>query len=268
MSLYYDFESFPLDMPLHTGYNVWEVCHIVSGTGWLTTDETQMRLSSGEVILIPPHLPHEFRFDQTPNPDEKNEIGYIFISFQDQVLDKYTTILPKLKEKFDLLRQLNSITRFTPESSRLITRLMWKMKDLKDEERVSALLKLTLLLTKENGELNTGQSPKDVKTQKTLELINLYIMHNANRKFKLEDIASHVNMSRFAFCSFFRKYTGKTFFSYLEEYRIRLACKLLEGGNTTISDVCYKSGFNDIPYFNRTFKRIMGVSPKEYRALK
>ncbi len=123
-------------------------------------------------------------------------------------------------------------------------------------------------MTKENGELKTGQSPKDVKTQKTLELINLYIMHNANRKFKLEDIASHVNMSRFAFCSFFRKYTGKTFFTYLEEYRIRLACKLLEGGNTTISDVCYKSGFNDIPYFNRTFKRIMGVSPKEYRALK
>ena len=267
-SLHYKFETVSFQNPVsEKATDLWEVCHIVSGSGLLSSQETQMKVQSGDLFLIPPNIPANFHFEESITDNAGNKYSRTRIVFHDNILDKFVTILPKLKEQIDQLRKQNSIIR-CKENNDLITRVLWKMKDLQEEERASALLKLVLLLTKEIGKNEHDISTKNQKAQKNLELVNLYIMHNASRKIKLEDVAKLINMNRFAFCTFFRKNTGKTFFSYLEEYRIRLACQMLEEDESSISDICYKAGFNDVPHFNRTFKRIMGISPKEYRKQK
>jgi AraC-like DNA-binding protein len=60
--------------------------------------------------------------------------------------------------------------------------------------------------------------------------------------------------------------TAQTFTQYLNEYRVKMAMDLLKGGKMKISQVCYHCGFNDLPYFDRKFKQLTGVSPNEYRA--
>ena len=267
--LHYKFETITSQhSALEKTADIWEVCHIVSGTGLLSNKEIQMKVRSGDLFLIPPNVSANFHFEESITDNEENKFSRTRVIFHDNILDKFVTILPKLKEQIGQLRKQDTIIRCESENSDLITRVIWKMKDLQDEERASALLKLVLLLAKEIGKNEHDLSTKNQKAQKNLELVNLYIMHNASRKIKLEDVSKQVNMNRFTFCTFFRKNTGKTFFSYLEEYRIRLACQMLEEDESSISDICYKAGFNDVPHFNRTFKRIMGISPKEYRKQK
>lgn len=72
-------------------------------------------------------------------------------------------------------------------------------------------------------------------------------------------------MNKSAFCVFFRKMAGKTFVQYLNEYRIQMACRMLEKGEKSVSEVCYAVGFGDVPYFHRMFKRTTGVSPGKYK---
>ena len=74
-------------------------------------------------------------------------------------------------------------------------------------------------------------------------------------------------MNKSAFCVFFKKMTGKTFVRYLNEYRVELACRLLAKGEMTVAEICYATGFGDVPYFHRTFKRITGTTPGSYNKL-
>ncbi|WP_394331162.1 helix-turn-helix domain-containing protein [Draconibacterium orientale] len=51
----------------------------------------------------------------------------------------------------------------------------------------------------------------------------------------------------------------------MNEYRVDCSCMMLRETNIPISDICFAAGFNDVPHFNRTFKKIKGQSPNNYR---
>lgn len=83
----------------------------------------------------------------------------------------------------------------------------------------------------------------------------------------LENIAAEVGMNRSAFCSYFKKCKGITFSQFVSQYRLNTACELLKHSQKQISEICFIVGFNDVPHFNRVFKKQKGISPKEYRKL-
>ncbi|OPX35658.1 hypothetical protein B1H10_00780 [candidate division KSB1 bacterium 4484_188] len=92
-----------------------------------------------------------------------------------------------------------------------------------------------------------------------------YINQNYKNTLRLEDAASMANMSTTAFSRFFKKSTGKTFVSYVNELRIGWACKLLIESEATIAEICYEVGFNNLSNFNRRFKERHKMSPRKYR---
>lgn len=254
--LHYHFETVTPQTQIPTdGYDRWEICHITSGSGWVSSGKMQRRFHLNEVLLIPPKLSREFRF-------ETGAGSRIRVLFHEAVIDKLVTILPKLKERMDNLRRHPCIISYLPHTADQILNTLRMMKSLQEEERISVLLKLLLRLSRTADNI---LFPSDRQAKKIIELIKLYVVHNANYKITLEDVAREANMSRYTFCTFFRKQTGMSFFTYLEEYRIGLACRLLHETDWPVSDICYKVGFNNIPHFNRSFKRVVGVSPKEYR---
>ena len=96
--------------------------------------------------------------------------------------------------------------------------------------------------------------------------IRNWILNNLESTIRLEDVASEARMSAKSFSRFFKKNTGKAFVPYVNELRIGLACRKLIETDASIAEICYGSGFNNLSNFNRRFKEVKGLSPRELRA--
>lgn len=63
----------------------------------------------------------------------------------------------------------------------------------------------------------------------------------------------------------FKETTGVTFMSWVAILRVKRACELLATGNLRVTDVAFEAGFHSLSQFNRTFRRLRGESPREFR---
>lgn len=93
-----------------------------------------------------------------------------------------------------------------------------------------------------------------------------FMRDHHGERLALGDVARAVHMSTFYFCKTFKKATGLTFTDYLSRVRIEKARELLLNPQARISEVAYEAGFQSLTHFNRTFHRVLGASPSEYRA--
>ncbi|MFG2793787.1 helix-turn-helix domain-containing protein [Streptomyces sp. NPDC048419] len=103
-------------------------------------------------------------------------------------------------------------------------------------------------------------------SSRQLETILSYMRENLAQPVSVGDLASLVSFSRFHFVRCFKTATGLTPYRYLTELRIDLACKYLEHGDDTIVHVGRRCGFSGSEHFSRSFRRIKGCTPSQYRA--
>lgn len=92
-----------------------------------------------------------------------------------------------------------------------------------------------------------------------------YIHEHYNEPLSTAALAEHFYMSKSHLCRIFKDATGKTPVRYLNEFRIKKACVLLSGTNERISDIAAKTGFESLYYFDRIFKKQIGVSPLNFK---
>lgn len=95
--------------------------------------------------------------------------------------------------------------------------------------------------------------------------VHEYLMKHYTETIHLSEVASLVGMTSVSFSRFFKLRTGKCFSDYLIDIRIGSATRLLVDSSQTISEICFKCGFNNISNFNRIFKKSKGCTPKEFR---
>jgi AraC-like DNA-binding protein len=93
-----------------------------------------------------------------------------------------------------------------------------------------------------------------------------FIAKNKTEILSLGGVAKAAGASVFHFCKVFRKATGLKFTDYVARVRLEDARSRLLNPNLRISEVAYDVGFQSLTQFNRTFHRIFGQSPTEYRA--
>ena len=87
------------------------------------------------------------------------------------------------------------------------------------------------------------------------------------RPYRLEELAAAANLSVPHFSELFRKQTGYAPIDFLIRQRIQRACLLLDTTGNAISAIATEVGYNDPYYFTRSFRRIMGSSPRAYRRI-
>jgi AraC-like DNA-binding protein len=96
---------------------------------------------------------------------------------------------------------------------------------------------------------------------KIISLLN----SNYNKDIRLADILQKTGMSKNTFLRNFKRATGSTPIDYLIHIRVLKASSLLQETDMSISEIGYKVGFADSNYFSRVFRKVTGLTPREFR---
>lgn len=242
----------------------WELSYVITGSGTRIIGETIEPFSRNEIILIPPDIPHCWSFDEL-EADESGKIENITVTFSAPFLDNCIRAFPEMDKYIKDIQQNIYAISFKGDTLNRLQHLLISMIKETEVERISSFVKvLALISSPENTDAVGRRVVEDKKTGR-MQKILLYIMNNYYNTITLEEMAKLVDLDKSSFCIFFKKMTGKTFFSYLMEYRVESSCQMIAKTNMTIAEICYASGFRDVPYFNRMFKKIKSVTPTEYR---
>ncbi len=94
-----------------------------------------------------------------------------------------------------------------------------------------------------------------------------YIYDNLGKKISINEIAAQVKMSPYNFMHFFKNIISMPPIQYINYYRIKKACKILSTTDSKILDVAMETGFENLSYFNKIFRKYKKCTPTEYKAL-
>ena len=92
-----------------------------------------------------------------------------------------------------------------------------------------------------------------------------YILRHIDERLSLEEIAATVNVSTYYFCKIFKQSTGMTFTEYVNRQRIELAKSEILKPDRRVTEVAYDVGYQSLSQFNRSFLKIVGESPTQFR---
>lgn len=141
------------------------------------------------------------------------------------------------------------------------------LKPFRDQELMAAIDKVR----RKEKEL-TALTPQDTlplvkgdKSKYVLQALEYIAEHYADQDIAITSIAAHLGVSEGHLSHVFKKETSYTIISYLTQYRVHTAMKLLQDCRYKVYEVAEMVGYRDVAYFGSTFKKLVGVSPSEYQ---
>jgi AraC-like DNA-binding protein len=94
-----------------------------------------------------------------------------------------------------------------------------------------------------------------------------YVAEHYSQEFTLDDLARLCGTAPGSLSKAFKETAGKPLFSYINDIRVEKACGLLKRTDMTVLEISFIVGYNNVSFFNRYFRRLMGTSPTEYRKM-
>lgn len=94
-----------------------------------------------------------------------------------------------------------------------------------------------------------------------------YLRRNVHHRLSLDHMAEHAQLSKSHFLRLFKDQTGYSPVDYFIHLKVQHACMLLSATRRTIREISLEVGYDDPYYFSRLFKKVVGVSPSQYREM-
>lgn len=133
------------------------------------------------------------------------------------------------------------------------------------EAAVNLLLALVYRHYEEKEELADGRNANADYLLGPIGKVFSYINEHFMEKITLEELAKECSLSRTYLSRYFKKLTGQTVFSYIQQTRVQYAAYLLKTSKMSVAEIAVESGFETVSYFNRIFKKNYGISPGKMR---
>lgn len=243
-----------------------QLCIVTKGTMVWKIGSRQFRLRCGDGIFINSqqiHMAKPFRYDEAAffcvdvRPDficgDKNSPTYV------------KQILPILQDEKLEIKQLSADI----DAEKQILDRLSDMADSFANKQAGYELELVgnmFLIWKKLFPLLPINFDSNQTTSTTrLKEILMFLHKNYSYQLTLDEIAANINLSRSECCRYFKGQTGQTVFEYLIQYRINKSLDLLSHTNMSIAQIAVEVGFANQSYYTNRFRKIMGLTPKEFR---
>lgn len=241
----------------------YEIVFVRKGSGKLHIGEHLKNYEEGELVFIGPDLPHTgFGYGVIGEHEE------IVVQLRKDFLGEDFMQKPELQHIRELFERAKQGLSFQGKTRKIVANKLQKMLTLSHFERLVELLNIfhTLATTTDYSVLNTIEKRFDFshKDEDRINKVYEYVEKNYKQSIDIQAVANLANLTVPSFCRYFKKISHLTYTDFVNEFRINQACRLLFE-NKPIADICFEVGFNNISHFNKTFKQLKGVSPREYK---
>ena len=248
----------------HT-HEYFQIYYIVKGSLKHFLENKSSTLYQSDMFIIPPKVVHYI----SPEPDT---VFYSFSFMPDffgeasQSGKLVSLFLRNLSAGKDLLPKVSIASEDVLHIETIVERMLneFNCKDFGFSEIIhSYAVLLVAFLARNYFKTNTLPQYFDNSKQFVLHCIE-YIENNFTERITLDEITKRSAMSKNSFCELFQKLTGHSFNTYLNICRIKKSTDYIKEGYkiTAIYGLC---GYSDFSTFYRNFKKIMGISPKEFK---
>jgi AraC-like DNA-binding protein len=221
-----------------------------------------------DLVLIGGNIPHCWNYYKQNNALPENH--GIIVNFK---LDSIGEGLLSQHEFHSLKELLNESDRgiaFSVEDSRKAEKYLVQMINNKGIDKMIDFFNIIKILSSSSkrGYLcsENYKLAFDERGNKRMSSVYTYVRENYFKPIPLEKIARVVKMSPFAFSRFFKKNSGAGFIEYLNRVRTNRACYLLRETEYPVHDIAMECGFASISNFNKQFRKMEGISPRDFRA--
>ena len=221
------------------------------------------QFTNSDLVLIGSNIPH-LNFDHGVNTSYRKEVLHIKRSFKEDVMAEF----PEMQSVDRLLELSKYGLAFSGTIKDEIGTMLKRLYLLEPFDFFMQSLNILQKLSQSN-EFELLHSKPYVnryrkKEQARIRQIHALIDERYQNKITVDEVAKLCNLTKPAFCRYFKKATGNTFINFLNQYRISQAKRLLLMGRN-ISETCYECGFESLSYFNRTFKKVTEENPSEFK---
>lgn len=264
---------------LHS-HDYMQIWYITKGncTHWIEGKKHDML--QGEAFILPPNMLHKTIMGQ------ESEIMCCEFSLDNFLMTKEGSNFSVLKET---IMDLSFMTYFVSEQQNIKPKFSLSFKNQHVVESLMKnmlaeysndsiyseqflrvyILQLLLIFAREYYTIPTQKESSAIfhEYKNAVEKAIFYINKHYAEPLTLEDVCKFSHLSKTYFCYLFKLLTQQTFVEYLRNYRIKQAIKLLETTDLPITTICFDVGFNNVSHFSRTFKQVVGHSPRTHRTL-
>ena len=264
--------SIPLDftlVPLHWHAEL-EIVVIKKGTGLISVDFEKRTVSSGDIVFIRPGQLHSIEQNGARKMEYENIIlkPELLISGEADLCASQL-ITPLMKGELRCVTFLTPAVPGYPEISDCISRIDHLCEKRPDGYQLAVkgfLFQLVFLLLSHRQKKSTSPALQTKSLEKIKTILKYVEEHYADH-ITIDDMAAITFYSKSHFMKFFKAHMGTGFIEYLNDYRLTIAERLLRTSDATVLEIAEKSGFDNLSYFNRMFKRKYGQSPGKQRKL-
>ncbi len=265
------------NVPLHW-HDEFEINRILKGRGEFICQDEKVVAGEGDLLVLPPDTLH------AAYPFEGEELIYQALVFSPAMLGAdgndrcaveylrpmakgsirpIVLVCPGVENYRELTETADRIFSQFDSANRSNEELQVQERSPREDLLLkSDLLRFFALLP------CVGQEMKEESSVSYTEMIRPaleFMVENFREAISIEMLAELVHLSKSYFMSCFKKAAGIGAIEYLAQLRINAACRMLTDTTTSISDIAYNCGYNNLSNFNRQFRNVAGCSPREYR---
>lgn len=248
----------------------YELLLITHGYGQRFVGDHSEPFAEGDLVLMGPRLPHAWRSDPVfMKADSEHYCRSVYVQFKASLFDVGFKNLAEFQGIQKLLQRSRRGLKVTGRTKESIIEIMTGLPGSDPLDRLLGLIRILKLMNATQNRLLASERYVEEKINfksKRMTRIHRHLVEHFRSDVPLDEAAGLVNMTRTSFCRFFKNQTGSNYTHYLNRIRIDFAQRLLQSNEMQIKEVAYDCGFRSTSYFNQTFKRYSGMSPRQFRS--